>query len=123
MNLFEKYINRGITANGNINFKIFCIIILNAIDGILTYIGVSSGYAVELNRIMIGVVSDFWKLVLVKILTPTVLLILIAYLMNKFSYKKMKLASAFINICFGAYIVVMFIHMVCLGMLFYSRIA
>ena len=103
-----------------INRKIFLIILFNIIDGILTYVGVINNYTVETNKIMVNVVSHFERLMLFKLFLPTLVLLAIAFIMNKYKYTKMPVACFFVSICFWVYCFVLLTHVVWIGMLTYS---
>jgi hypothetical protein len=66
---------------------------------------------------MINAASDFRKLLLFKFFAPTLFILLIAYLINRFDYSKMLVAGLFINICFWMYFLVLLMHLFWLGML------
>lgn len=102
------------------NKKLLYIALMNTIDGILTYIGVSNNYVFEVNKLMINVVSNFNRLVFIKLLIPTLFISLTAILINKYNYSKMTISRLLINICLGVYIFVLFTHVVWMGMLVYT---
>jgi hypothetical protein len=111
VNIVKGFLNPGDIFLRKINLKLLCIIVLNITDGILTYLGISGHYIEELNILMTGVVSNIYFLLFIKIVTPTLLLILTAYAVNKYDYRKMKFAVLLINICFIAYIIVFIAHL------------
>jgi hypothetical protein len=99
------------------NKKLVLILILNITDGLLTYIGVSNNYAVEVNILMASVVTDFGRLLIYKLLLPSALILFVAFIINKYDYSKMTIARLFINLCFGLYICVLMLHIVWIGKL------
>lgn len=63
----------------NINFKTATIIImiLNFIDGILTYLGIYFGYAYEKNALIVDIMSNLYGVLFIKLLLPTLLLFMV----------------------------------------------
>lgn len=121
MNIIESSYSSSLLLR-KANFKLVCILLLNIADGLLTYYGVSKAYAVEVNLLMLPVVSNVRSLLFYKILLPTVLIALVVFIINKYDYSRMFFARLFINICFGIYIAVLLLHFVWIGMLVYSKL-
>ncbi len=112
MNILSRYLKNSDQDLRKTNYKLLYIAVANLLDGVLTYAGVAGNYIIELNRLMTGVVTNIYLLLVVKIAIPTLLLFLIAYSLNKYGYSKMKVAVLFINICFGVYALIVLIHMI-----------
>ncbi len=117
MGIIPKSAEFRSTEAGRINARIFLIILFNLIDGILTYIGVSKNYIVEMNLLMVNVVTDLNKLLLYKLLLPTLALTIIAFLLNKKGDKRMPFARKLVNTCFWIYVFVLATHFLWLVML------
>lgn len=64
------------STSTNVTFKLRMIILLNAIDGILTYISLYYNYATEENPIADLFIHDFNLMILFKILIPTLLIVM-----------------------------------------------
>jgi hypothetical protein len=120
MNILPKLSKTNEVNLRKTNKKIFYIFVLNAIDGILTYIGVSNNYTFEANKLMVSVVSNFNKMLLFKIFIPSLMLALVAYAINKNDSVKMPIARFLINISFLVYTLVLFFHFIWIGMLLYN---
>lgn len=79
-----------------INKFLAMLILLNAADGFLTYVGVQSGYVIEANAIMVSVVTNPVKLFLFKILLPSVLMGLLSFITQKTKDKSLVRIERFI---------------------------
>lgn len=92
------------------NIKLLFLLLFNAADGLLTYLGVTRYHTVEMNVIMAGVVSDYGSLTIYKLLLPSYAILLAAYLINRYDYSRMLVARALIDACFIVYSIVMANH-------------
>ncbi len=79
-----------------INKFLAMLILLNAADGFLTYVGVQSGYVIEANAIMVSVVTNPVKLFLFKILLSSVLMGLLSFITQKTKDKSLVRIERFI---------------------------
>lgn len=77
--------------------KLALLILLNALDGILTYVGIAYGYAIELNPITKSFMHDFGLVLLIKILLPTVLIASAMYYLQKSIIHHVYFIRALIN--------------------------
>lgn len=105
-----------------INKMIIGIIILNFLDGILTHIGVIKKYTVEINLLMVNIVSDFNKLLLYKLILPTIALVIVYYIFNKHCSRKMPVGEFMVKLCFWTYSIIMAMHIVWIAMVIYNSI-
>ncbi len=112
MSILTRYLRNPDQELKKTNYKLFYIAIANLLDGVLTYIGVTSRNIIELNGLMTGVVTNLYLLIVVKITIPTLLLFFIAYSVNKYGHSKMKVSVLFINICFSVYVLIILIHLI-----------
>jgi hypothetical protein len=86
------------------------LILLNAFDGIATYMGVLAGYIEEWNPLMQGIVSNFCLLILVKIAIPTLILTAIIALISSGRYLPGEITKKLIKGSLLAYTTVLLIH-------------
>lgn len=70
---------------------------LNAADGILTYLGVQSEYAVEVNAIMVPIVTNPVKLFLYKNFLPSILIGILYFIIKKGKGKSLMLIKRTIH--------------------------
>jgi hypothetical protein len=103
-----------------INKFLAMLILLNAADGFLTYVGVQSGYAIEANAIMVPVVTNPVKLFLFKILLPSVLMGLLSFITQKTKDKSLVRIERFIHALVWIYLGVLFLHAVWIWFAVYS---
>ncbi|MCX7710770.1 MAG: DUF5658 family protein [Clostridia bacterium] len=106
-----------------INKMLRYLIVLNILDGLLTHIGVTTQYVVEVNRLMVDIVSNFQKLMLYKILLPTCALLLVMHIFHRCQYKDMPVARFFVKICFWVYLAILFLHIFWIVMVLYGFIS
>lgn len=97
--------NVAIVKRG-IKSKIPLIIVLNVLDGILTYLGITYGYASEINPITKLFIADINMVFMVKMLLPTLLFALIYTIIDD---KKMYFPNFMNKIFTTALIVYVFI--------------
>lgn len=88
------------------------LLLLNAADGFLTYMGVQSGYAVEANALMIPIVTDPLKLFIYKILIPSLLVGLLAFIAKRAKPDSLLRVKRIIHGVVWVYIGVLFLHAV-----------
>lgn len=86
------------------------LLLLNAADGFLTYLGVQSGYAVEVNALMVSIVTDSLKLCIYKILLPSFLVGLLAFIVRKAKPQSLLRVSKIIQGVVWIYICVLLLH-------------
>lgn len=96
----------------SLSFKIYLIIYMNLTDGIATYIGVNYFEVTELNKIMVNIVTDIKKLIIFKILIPTLLLFFILDKAKSNEVKESKICTLLINICFFVYLIAIIFHII-----------
>ena len=108
--------------------KLILVIILNAIDGVLTYISLYYQYAVELNPISDAFIHEFWGLIIYKITLPTLMIIVGIYGIKKSSERReergipsnensFKVANVSTNIGLVVYTLILLNHFIVLGQL------
>ena len=73
---------------------------------ILTYIGVTTGYCIEVNKLMLPVVNNIVLFPLFKVLLPTCLLTFIYFRMLDATFEQIKKAYKLINALIIYYVVV-----------------
>ena len=78
----SKDCNERLNIISRINKLLTMLLLLNAADGFLTYVGVRSGYAIEANAIMVSVVTNPVKLFLYKILLPSALIGVLSFIIK-----------------------------------------
>lgn len=86
------------------------LILLNAWDGIISYIGVFSKNIEEWNPLMRDIISNIYSLVAVKLIMPTLLIIVIIFLIKSGVYYPSKTVKKLINTTLYLYITVSFLH-------------
>lgn len=106
----------------NTNVKLLFILFFNTADGFFTFYGISNNYIIEMNRLMATFISNFNKLFIFKFIIPSLSLLLILYLINRYDFSKMYVAKSFINICLYTYIFVFILHLIWMGRLIGSMV-
>lgn len=91
------------------------IIGLNVLDGILTYIGVKKGYGMEVNSLMLPVVTDFFLIIIYKFLLPVLVCLYVALRSRKSKFKELIRTHNVLLIVTFIYIGILFMHAVCIG--------
>lgn len=93
-----------------INKLLLILLLLNAADGILTYVGVQSGFAIEANAMMVPIVTNPVKLFLYKIILPSLLIGMLTFIIKKAKDKSLVRIKWFISALVWIYLVVLFLH-------------
>lgn len=107
----------------NIQLKLMAIIGLNMLDGLLTYIGIEQGYSVEVNPITKIFIGDFTSMMLLKIVWPTLLIMLAFVTMERLDIKKPGFVKSCVNGAFGVYLFISLNHIYVLYQFFqYMRL-
>lgn len=104
MKINKLIINKQITKN--IIHKFSIIVLLNISDMILTYIGITTSYCLEANKLMLPVVDNLIVLSLLKILLPTCLFTFIYFRMSDATIEQIKRSYKLINGLIIYYVVV-----------------
>lgn len=86
------------------------LILLNALDGIISYIGVTTKNIEEWNPFMRNIVSDIRLMVAVKIIVPTFLIITIIFSINSGVYSTGKAVKKLTKTALCLYTAVSLIH-------------
>ena len=103
-----------------INTLLAMLLLLNAADGFLTYVGVQSGYAIEANVIMVPIVTNPVKLFLYKILLPSALIGMLTFIIPKAKDKSLVRIKRFVNGLVWIYLGVLFLHAIWIWSAAYS---
>jgi len=103
----------------NIQKRLYLLLLMNFVDGIATYVGVNYFGTTEMNKLMKNIVTDLEKLIIFKLLIPSLLLIFVitAFRINN-SIKHSKLSNIVVNVCFYIYTVTLFAHILWLFIVF-----
>lgn len=109
MNITEIHDERWKIIN-YVDKLLVMLLLLNAADGFLTYIGVRSGYAIEANALMVPVVTDPVKLFLYKILIPSLLVGFLAFIIRKAKDKSIVRVKRLIHMLVWIYVGVLLLH-------------
>lgn len=107
-------LNKQTTKTILLKFSI--IIFLNFTDMILTYIGVTTGYCIEVNKLMLPIIDNLVTFPLVKVLLPVCLLTFIYFRMLDATFEQIKKSYKLLNALIVYYVVVNVIN-IC-GLLF-----
>ena len=86
--------------------------LLNILDGVYTYIGIHLGIITEANKIMVSVIANPFKILIIKILIPTIVLILISKGIKEGFIKLHKASKIIVNMVLYTYAAVLCIHAV-----------
>lgn len=86
------------------------LILLNALDGIISYIGVTTKNIEEWNPFMRNIVSDIRLLAAVKIIVPTLIIITIIFSINSGGCSTGKAVKKLIKTALCLYTAVSLIH-------------
>jgi hypothetical protein len=98
------------TSSSSVASKLLFIVLLNVLDGILTYISITQGYAVELNPIVIQFVDSLTWVLIFKISIPSALILLSVLFLKKSKLTKPLLINAIVNFALFIYIFVLMNH-------------
>ena len=91
---------------------------LNILDMILTYIGISSGYAIEINPFMLSFISDLPTLIVLKVLIPICLSLYLYIRQKNSSLENFKQKRIAIRICLIFYVLVNLNHLIWIFFIF-----
>ena len=84
--------------------------VLNLLDGVLTYFGISSGFIEELNPLLKGIASSFVKMSLFKLLIPSLLICGLMLIVKKGKSYRKNFAHGLIYMTTGVYGTVLCLH-------------
>jgi hypothetical protein len=99
------------TSKTSVSSKLLFILLLNALDGILTYISVTQGYAIELNPIVITFVESIQWIMIVKISIPSLLILVGVFFLRKMKLSKPAFINFIVNFTLFIYLFVLLNHM------------
>jgi len=116
----SKDCNERLSVISRINKFLAMLLLLNAADGFLTYVGVQSGYVIEANAIMVPIVTNPVKLFLYKILLPSALIGILSFIIRKVKDKSLIRIERFIHALVWVYLGVLFLHAIWIWFAVYS---
>jgi uncharacterized membrane protein len=99
------------STKSSISKKLYALILLNALDGILTYISLYYGYAIELNPIAKGFVENLGLVLFIKISIPSILLWVAANAMMVLQLRRPLFVNRFVNFGVLVYTFILFNHL------------
>jgi uncharacterized membrane protein len=99
--------------------RIAVVFLLNILDAVLTFAGITFGFGEEANPLLVNTVGDPFKLVVVKILLPLVVLGIFAYRMNTCTERMAKVCNVAVWGLIVYYSIIMAMHLFCLGAVTY----
>jgi len=99
---FLKYLKRVLIV----------ICILNFTDMVLTYIGVTTGHAIEINPFMVKYVNNIYSMIVLKVMVPVTVAAYLYYRQLRSEISKFKIKKKLLNICMYAYILININHLI-----------
>lgn len=119
MNYYNIIKNKIVTPT--IPQQLYIILILNYIDGILTYIGIKYQYAIEMNPVTNLFIGNMWYMILLKLMLPTVLIMLALWRIKQTGVSNIRLSTIVVNIGLWLYVFITLNHVYVLIQLLISE--
>lgn len=100
--------------------KLTLLYILNASDIVFTFGLLKTGMFQEVNALMVGIVTDAWLSIGVKLILPAVLIIYVLFKLEDLPDSNLKFCNFFVNTVLLIYIVINLMHLCYLGLFLYT---
>lgn len=94
--------------------------ILNASDIVFTFGLLKTGMFEEVNTLMVGIVTDPWLSIAIKLILPAILIIYILLKLDELPHSNLKLCNYFVNTVLVIYIIINLMHLSYLGLFLYT---
>jgi hypothetical protein len=98
------------TSRASVASKLLFIVLLNALDGILTYISIIQGYAIELNPLVVQFVDNLTWILIFKIFIPSAMILSSVLFLKKSKLTKPLLINNIVNFALFIYSFVLMNH-------------
>lgn len=94
--------------------------ILNASDIVFTFGLLKTGMFEEVNALMVGIVTDPWLSIAIKLIVPAILIIYILFKLEELPNSNLKLCHLFVNTVLLIYIIINIMHLSYLVLFLYT---
>lgn len=94
--------------------------ILNASDIVFTFGLLKTGMFEEINTLMVGIVTDPWLSIAIKLILPAILIIYILLKLDELPDSNLKVCNYFVNTVLIIYIIINIMHLSYLGLFLYT---